>query len=207
MLAHGCVIERVSGWVPPARAPGAQLLGYGDVTDLGVRSRAGAATRYRARPGEALSHLAVQAAAHVLDGAARPGALPHVTSTPGDRARARRGARARARALLAGRGASTGAYHATAPHPQERGARVTVRATADACPVPGDTSHVDARATAAPADDVAEAAMTGRLLPHRPSAAVPKGVLSRGPRGRRRDRGRADRGQHRARAGPGPSRA
>ncbi|MEU5839575.1 hypothetical protein ABZ820_38790 [Streptomyces diacarni] len=196
MLAHGCVVERVGGWIPSARISNAQLPAHWGVTDVWVRSRAGIATRHRARPG----------------------ALLNVTSARGDRASARRGARTRA--LLAERGASTDAGHATAPRPQGRNAEVAVRAIADVCRVPGDTAHVNARATATPTNPAnhanhpgdavetagaAQAAMIGRLLPYRSSVTVPQGVLGRSPQGRRCDRGRADRAHLRARAGPRPS--
>lgn len=60
-------------------------------------------------------------------------------------------------AELAGFGAASDAHHATAPHPEGRGAAQAVRdALADAGAVAADVDHVNAHGTGTPAGDVAE---------------------------------------------------
>ncbi|GAA3753660.1 beta-ketoacyl-ACP synthase II [Microbacterium kribbense] len=71
-----------------------------------------------------------------------------------DAARARGGA---ALAELAGFGASSDAYHPTAPHPQGRGAAQAVRdCLVDAQASPDDVDHINAHGTGTPAGDAAE---------------------------------------------------
>lgn len=60
-------------------------------------------------------------------------------------------------ATVAGFGAASDAHHATAPHPEGRGAAQAVRdALADAGVTPGDVEHVNAHGTGTPAGDTAE---------------------------------------------------
>ncbi len=74
---------------------------------------------------------------------------------PMDRARAR-GARVLGR--VAGWGTSSDAHHATAPHPEGKGAAAAMRAAlADAGVAPREVDYVNAHGTATPANDKAEA--------------------------------------------------
>ncbi|ESU50291.1 putative 3-oxoacyl-ACP synthase II [Streptomyces sp. HCCB10043] len=85
---------------------------------------------------------------------------------------------ARVRALLAGCGETTDAYHSTAPRPDGAGTEAAVRlALREAGLTPGDIDHVNAHATSTPVGDAAEAAMIARVLPHAPTVTAPKGVL------------------------------
>ncbi|MEV1019356.1 beta-ketoacyl-[acyl-carrier-protein] synthase family protein [Streptomyces sp. NPDC050264] len=89
------------------------------------------------------------------------------------RARGRRGY-----ALLAGAGQSTDAHHPTAPAPGGVVAETALRAAlADAGLSPADVDHVDAHGTSTPLNDLTEAELIGRVLPHGPSVTAPKGVL------------------------------
>ncbi|PZT73521.1 MULTISPECIES: beta-ketoacyl-[acyl-carrier-protein] synthase family protein [unclassified Streptomyces] len=82
------------------------------------------------------------------------------------------------RALLAGTGATTDAHHPTSPHPDGRIARAAVEAALrDAGWRAGDVEHVNAHGTATVRNDAAEAALIGRMYPHRPPVTAPKGVL------------------------------
>lgn len=82
------------------------------------------------------------------------------------------------RALLRGYGASADAHHATAPHPDGRGAEQAVRAAlADAGLAPTDVGHVNAHGTATPLGDAVEAAVLRRVLPDAPPVTACKGVL------------------------------
>ncbi|MEW9532089.1 beta-ketoacyl synthase [Microbispora sp. NPDC049125] len=91
-----------------------------------------------------------------------------------DDARAR-GARIRAR--LVGYGATADAHHVTAPHPDGVGIEAAVRAAlADAGAVPSDVGHVNAHGTSTPLNDLVEATMLSRVLPHRPLVTSTKGV-------------------------------
>lgn len=87
-----------------------------------------------------------------------------------------RGARVRAR--LAGYGASTDAYHATAPDPAGAGAEQAVRsALADAGAAPSDVDHVNAHGTSTPLNDLAEAKVLARCLGTSPAVTSTKGSL------------------------------
>ncbi|MFC6066332.1 beta-ketoacyl-[acyl-carrier-protein] synthase family protein [Streptomyces ochraceiscleroticus] len=92
------------------------------------------------------------------------------------------GAHARARcapvrALLRGYGASADAHHATAPHPEGRGAEQAVRgAMADAGCVPGDIHHVNAHGTATVVGDAVEAAVLRRVFGEPPPVTAAKSV-------------------------------
>ncbi|MFE3739979.1 beta-ketoacyl-[acyl-carrier-protein] synthase family protein [Streptomyces sp. NPDC059134] len=95
-----------------------------------------------------------------------------------ERERDARSRGARPRALLAGVGATTDAHHPTSPHPSgavaQRAVEVALR---DAGWRPGDVEHVNAHATSTPLGDATEAALIGRVYPHRPPVTAPKGVL------------------------------
>ncbi|MFD9359632.1 beta-ketoacyl-[acyl-carrier-protein] synthase family protein [Streptomyces sp. NPDC060031] len=84
----------------------------------------------------------------------------------------------RPRALLAGCGAATDAYHPTAPHPQGRGAREAMRAALrDAGLAPGDVDHVNAHGTSTVLNDAVEARVISGVLTHGPLVTSTKGVL------------------------------
>ncbi|MGW6744488.1 beta-ketoacyl-[acyl-carrier-protein] synthase family protein [Streptomyces sp. NPDC055025] len=88
-------------------------------------------------------------------------------------------ARGRApRALLAGAGASTDAYHPTAPEPHGRGAQAAVEAALrDAGWSARDVQHVNAHGTSTHLNDAMEATLIERVYPHRPPVTAPKGVV------------------------------
>ncbi|MER7395315.1 beta-ketoacyl-[acyl-carrier-protein] synthase family protein [Streptomyces sp. NPDC000151] len=92
------------------------------------------------------------------------------------------GAHARARcapvrALLRGYGASADAHHATAPHPEGRGAEQAVRsALADAGCAPGDVHHVNAHGTATVVGDAVETAVLRRVFGEPPPVTATKSV-------------------------------
>ncbi|WP_233518508.1 beta-ketoacyl-[acyl-carrier-protein] synthase family protein [Streptomyces corynorhini] len=88
-------------------------------------------------------------------------------------------ARGRApRALLSGVGASTDAYHPTAPEPHGRVAQAAVEAALrQAGWSPYDVGHVNAHGTSTPLNDAMEAALIERVFPHRPPVTAAKGVL------------------------------
>lgn len=94
-----------------------------------------------------------------------------------------RGADARARgrtprALLAGVGAGTDAYHPTAPEPGGRGARAAVEAALrDAGWAVDDVGHVNAHGTSTTLNDSMEGSLIGHLYPHRPPVTTPKGAI------------------------------
>ncbi|MEJ6489114.1 beta-ketoacyl-[acyl-carrier-protein] synthase family protein [Leucobacter sp. USCH14] len=68
-------------------------------------------------------------------------------------------------AELAGFGASSDAYHATAPHPEGRGAaRAVTQCLADAGASPEQVDHVNLHGTGTPAGDAAELAALERAL-------------------------------------------
>ncbi|MFD7716872.1 beta-ketoacyl-[acyl-carrier-protein] synthase family protein [Streptomyces sp. NPDC059814] len=82
------------------------------------------------------------------------------------------------RALLAGTGATTDAHHPTSPHPDGRVAQAAVEAALrDAGWQAADVEHINAHGTATRRNDAAEAALIGRVFPHRPPVTAPKGVL------------------------------
>ncbi|MFJ4920673.1 beta-ketoacyl-[acyl-carrier-protein] synthase family protein [Streptomyces sp. NPDC088725] len=82
------------------------------------------------------------------------------------------------RALLAGTGSSTDAYHPTAPEPQGRGAQAAVEAALrEAGWSAADVDHVNAHGTSTPLNDAMEGMLISRVFPHRPSVTAPKGVV------------------------------
>ncbi|RDG34879.1 beta-ketoacyl-[acyl-carrier-protein] synthase family protein [Streptomyces corynorhini] len=82
------------------------------------------------------------------------------------------------RALLAGAGATTDAYHPTSPHPSGAVAQRAVEAALrDAGWSPYDVDHVNAHGTSTQLNDATEAALISRVFPQRPSVTAPKGVL------------------------------
>ncbi|WP_299539232.1 beta-ketoacyl synthase [uncultured Streptomyces sp.] len=88
----------------------------------------------------------------------------------------RRGAEPRA--LLAGAGATTDAYHPTSPHPSGALARAAADAALrDAGWRAEDVDHVNAHGTSTPLGDATEAKLIARAYPHRPPVTAPKGVL------------------------------
>ncbi|MFF4652768.1 beta-ketoacyl-[acyl-carrier-protein] synthase family protein [Streptomyces sp. NPDC001380] len=85
---------------------------------------------------------------------------------------------ARVRAVVSGYGASSDAYHATAPEPYGTGAELAVRAALrDAGLHPGDVDHVNAHGTSTPLNDATEARMIRRVLGDRPAVTSVKGVV------------------------------
>lgn len=88
---------------------------------------------------------------------------------------AARGVRPLARLL--GYGASTDAFHVVAPHPRGEGAQTAILcALTDAGVMPRQVDHVNAHGTSTPDNDRIEAAVLGRLFPHRPPVTSSKGV-------------------------------
>ncbi|MGX1544223.1 beta-ketoacyl-[acyl-carrier-protein] synthase family protein [Streptomyces adustus] len=86
-----------------------------------------------------------------------------------------RGARARAR--LVGHGATADAHHMTSPHPTGAGAEAALRAAlADAGATPEDVRHVNAHGTSTRLNDLVEAQVLSRVLPHAPLVTSTKGV-------------------------------
>ncbi|EME96919.1 beta-ketoacyl-[acyl-carrier-protein] synthase family protein [Streptomyces mobaraensis] len=82
------------------------------------------------------------------------------------------------RALFAGSGSATDAYHPTAPHPEGAGARRALRlALADAGVSADEVDHVNAHGTGTPPNDLVEGRVIEALLPHGPSVTATKGVL------------------------------
>ncbi|WP_370326313.1 beta-ketoacyl synthase [Euzebya sp.] len=80
-------------------------------------------------------------------------------------------------ARLAGYGASADGHHVTAPDPQGQGGEAAVRAAlADADLSPADVDHVNAHGTSTPLNDVSEARMIRRVMPHGPAVTSTKGV-------------------------------
>lgn len=72
---------------------------------------------------------------------------------------------ARVYATIAGVGGSGDAYHYMAPHPEGRGAELSMRnALRDAGLEPGEVGHINAHATSTPAGDIAEAKAILRLF-------------------------------------------
>lgn len=84
---------------------------------------------------------------------------------------------ARARAHLAGYGASADAHHVTAPDPKGGGQGQAMRAAlADADVAGGEVTHVNAHGTATPLNDAAEAASITREVGTHPTVTSTKGV-------------------------------
>ncbi|MGI9016900.1 MAG: beta-ketoacyl-[acyl-carrier-protein] synthase family protein [Euzebya sp.] len=85
--------------------------------------------------------------------------------------------RVRRYATVAGYGASADGHHVTAPDPQGQGGELAVRAAlADAGLSTSDVDHVNAHGTSTPLNDVSEARMISRVLPHGPAVTSTKGV-------------------------------
>ncbi|MFH8558974.1 beta-ketoacyl-[acyl-carrier-protein] synthase family protein [Streptomyces celluloflavus] len=84
----------------------------------------------------------------------------------------------RSRALLAGTGSTTDAYHPTAPGPNGTVAQAAVAAAVhQAGWRPDEVGHVNAHGTSTPLNDAMEAGLISRLFPHRPPVTAPKGVV------------------------------
>lgn len=82
------------------------------------------------------------------------------------------------RALLAGTGATTDAYHPTRPRPDGAVAEAAVDAALrDAGWRATDVGHVNAHGTSTLLNDATEAGLIARAYPHRPPVTAPKGVL------------------------------
>ncbi|WP_329350180.1 beta-ketoacyl-[acyl-carrier-protein] synthase family protein [Streptomyces sp. NBC_01261] len=81
-------------------------------------------------------------------------------------------------ARLAGAGQTSDAHHPTAPAPGGVHAEAALRsALAEAGLGPADVDHVNAHGTSTPLNDLTEAELIARVLPHRPSVTAAKGVL------------------------------
>ncbi|WP_171163730.1 beta-ketoacyl synthase [Streptomyces sp. I05A-00742] len=86
--------------------------------------------------------------------------------------------RHRPRALLAGCGSSTDAYHPTTPHPEGRGIETAMRtALTDAGLHASDIGYVNAHGTSTRLNDTVEAHTLHNVLPHGPYVTSTKGVL------------------------------
>jgi 3-oxoacyl-[acyl-carrier-protein] synthase II len=80
-------------------------------------------------------------------------------------------------ANIVGFGASSDAYHATAPDPSGAGMERALRAAlADAGIAPDEVDHVNAHGTSTPLNDVTEARVLRRVLGGRPLVTSTKGV-------------------------------
>ncbi|MFE6737091.1 beta-ketoacyl-[acyl-carrier-protein] synthase family protein [Streptomyces tubercidicus] len=80
-------------------------------------------------------------------------------------------------ARITGYGASSDAYHATAPHPQGDGlARALRTALTDAGVAPDEVAHVNAHGTSTPLNDLTEAQALYRVFGSRPAVTSTKGV-------------------------------
>ena len=78
---------------------------------------------------------------------------------------------------VAGYGASADGHHVTAPHPEGTGGEGAVRAAlADAGLSADDVDHVNAHGTSTPLNDLSEARMIKRVMPHGPAVTSTKGV-------------------------------
>jgi 3-oxoacyl-[acyl-carrier-protein] synthase II len=81
------------------------------------------------------------------------------------------------RAVVAGYGAASDAYHVTAPDPTGTGIERALRvALADAGVDPRDVDHVNAHGTATPLNDVAEGEVLSRVFGSGPAVTSTKGV-------------------------------
>jgi 3-oxoacyl-[acyl-carrier-protein] synthase II len=122
------------------------------ITPLTIAGFASAAalSRHEGEPASASRPFAADRDGFVLgEGAA-------VVVLESERHAAARGARVRA--VLAGAGIASDAYHVTAPAPDARGQVAAIRkALGQAGLAPGDVSHVNAHATGTPVGDAAEA--------------------------------------------------
>ncbi|MFJ6798899.1 beta-ketoacyl-[acyl-carrier-protein] synthase family protein [Streptomyces sp. NPDC091268] len=84
----------------------------------------------------------------------------------------------RPRAVLAGCGSTTDAYHPTTPHPEGRGIQAAMHsALADAELDGGDIGYVNAHGTSTRLNDTVEAHTLRTVLPHGPAVSSTKGVL------------------------------
>ncbi|MDS1271056.1 beta-ketoacyl-[acyl-carrier-protein] synthase family protein [Lipingzhangella sp. LS1_29] len=83
----------------------------------------------------------------------------------------------RPRARITGYGTTCDAHHSTAPHPQGVAAERALRlALTDADRNPSEVDHVNAHGTSTPLNDLTEARVIDRVLPHRPPVTSTKGV-------------------------------
>ncbi|MEV6576320.1 beta-ketoacyl-[acyl-carrier-protein] synthase family protein [Streptomyces sp. NPDC051577] len=81
------------------------------------------------------------------------------------------------RALITGFGASTDAFHPTAPDPSGKSAALAVHAALlDAGLGPGDVEHVNAHGTSTRLNDASEARLIARVYSSEPSVTSTKGV-------------------------------
>lgn len=88
-----------------------------------------------------------------------------------------RAARRRVRGRVVGYGATADAHHVTSPDPGGKGVQAAVAAAlAEAGASPGDVRHVNAHGTSTPLNDLVEAQVLARVLPHRPVVTSTKGV-------------------------------
>ncbi|MEU9097332.1 beta-ketoacyl-[acyl-carrier-protein] synthase family protein [Streptomyces sp. NPDC048361] len=86
--------------------------------------------------------------------------------------------RHRPRALLAGCGSTTDAYHPTTPHPEGRGIKqAMLTALTDAGLSGSDIGYVNAHGTSTRLNDSVEAHTLQAVLPHNPLVTSTKGVL------------------------------
>ncbi|MGF1428121.1 beta-ketoacyl-[acyl-carrier-protein] synthase family protein [Kitasatospora sp. LaBMicrA B282] len=84
----------------------------------------------------------------------------------------------RARALVAGYGASADGFHLSAPDPAGTGAERAIRmALADADLTTGDIQHVNAHGSSTPLNDLTEGRLISRLYESGPAVTSTKGVL------------------------------
>ncbi|MFD9409378.1 beta-ketoacyl-[acyl-carrier-protein] synthase family protein [Streptomyces sp. NPDC059989] len=84
----------------------------------------------------------------------------------------------RPRALLAGCGSTTDAYHPTTPHPEGRGIKqAMLTALTDAGLTGSDIGYVNAHGTSTRLNDAVEAHTLRAVLPHGPKVTSTKGVL------------------------------
>jgi 3-oxoacyl-[acyl-carrier-protein] synthase II len=84
---------------------------------------------------------------------------------------------ARVHANISGYGSSADAFHATAPHPEGRGAEQALRlALRDAGVGPDSVDHVNAHGTSTPLNDAVEAEMIRRVLGDQVTVTSTKGV-------------------------------
>ncbi|GLZ42496.1 beta-ketoacyl-[acyl-carrier-protein] synthase family protein [Actinokineospora sp. NBRC 105648] len=83
----------------------------------------------------------------------------------------------RVRGRVLGYGATADAHHITSPDPDGRGVRAAIEAAlAEAEATTADVVHVNAHGTSTPLNDLVEAQVLARVLPHRPLVTSTKGV-------------------------------